>query len=160
MEAYLLLGSNQGNRLEYLEQAMTGLEGLLGKARRKSSIYETAAWGKTDQPAFLNQAAAFSLEPGREAWLLEEINRLEERLGRIRDEHWGPRVIDIDFLLAGEQVIGTDRLTVPHPCLHLRRFALEPLCEIAADAVHPILGKTVSELLQTCPDRLEVRKLG
>lgn len=158
-EVYLLLGSNQGEREEYLRAARRGLRRILGKALRVSGIYRTAAWGMAGQPYFLNQALAFHLEEGRETWLLDQINKLESELGRVRKEKWGARVIDIDIIMAGNRIINTKKLTVPHPRMHLRRFVLEPLHEIAPELRHPVLKQTISELLNNCPDSLEVIRI-
>ncbi|QEC53706.1 2-amino-4-hydroxy-6-hydroxymethyldihydropteridine diphosphokinase [Anseongella ginsenosidimutans] len=158
-EVYLSLGSNQGNRQANLQAALKKLEVLLGKPVKVSGIYRTAAWGKTDQPGFLNQVLSFHMEPGQETWLLQRILETEMALGRVRKEKWEARAIDIDILLAGEKVINTETLTVPHPWLHLRRFVLVPLNEIAPDLLHPVLDKTIRELLEICPDRLEAEKI-
>lgn len=156
-ETYLLLGGNLGDRPSYLSQAREGIGAQVGRILRCSSLYETAAWGNTAQPAFLNQVLAVqtSLEPEQ---LLQKINSLEQELGRVRQEHWGARVIDIDILFYGDLVLQSQRLTVPHPQLHLRRFTLMPLAEIAPALLHPVLGKTIAELLAACPDELEVRR--
>ncbi|HEY9560545.1 MAG TPA: 2-amino-4-hydroxy-6-hydroxymethyldihydropteridine diphosphokinase [Anseongella sp.] len=158
-EVYLSLGSNLGKRQENLAAASRELQNLLGTPLKQSSVYETAAWGNTDQSDFLNQVLVFQLEKGRENWLLERINELESMLGRVRREKWDARIIDIDILLAGSQVIHDSTLTIPHPCLHLRRFVLVPLNEIAPNLLHPEFDKTISELLEHCPDRLEVKRI-
>ncbi|HEY4147994.1 MAG TPA: 2-amino-4-hydroxy-6-hydroxymethyldihydropteridine diphosphokinase [Chitinophagaceae bacterium] len=156
-KSYLLIGGNVGNRQEYLSQAAGFIAALAGSVTRRSALYETAAWGKTDQPAFLNQALELlsDLEP---APLMETLLLIEERMGRKRLEKYGPRVIDIDILLYENAVIHTPLLTLPHPELANRRFALEPLHEIAPDYVHPLLKKTISRLLLECPDTLPVKK--
>ena len=156
-KTYLLLGGNLGDRLSYLAQAREGLARQVGSILRSSGIYETAAWGKTDQPAFLNQVLEVQTEL-QPAQLLQKINNLEQELGRVRLEHWGARVIDIDILFYEDMVLQSQRLTIPHPQLHLRRFTLLPLAELAPNLQHPVLGKTVTELLAVCPDELEVRE--
>ncbi|TXK48708.1 2-amino-4-hydroxy-6-hydroxymethyldihydropteridine diphosphokinase [Pontibacter qinzhouensis] len=152
---YLLLGGNLGNRAIYLEQARERLAKRIGEITSSSSLYETAAWGKTDQPAFLNQVLVLQtmLQPEQ---VLQVIHAIERELGRERIEHWGARVIDIDILFYEDLVLQTQRLTIPHPQLHMRRFTLLPLAEIAPDLVHPVLDQTSQSLLASCKDELEV----
>ncbi|NEM98369.1 2-amino-4-hydroxy-6-hydroxymethyldihydropteridine diphosphokinase [Pontibacter burrus] len=152
---YLLLGGNLGNRTLYLQQARETIATQVGPIVQASGIYETAAWGKTDQPSFLNQVLEVETQLGPEQ-VLQTINLIEHELGRERLEHWGSRVIDIDILFYDDLVQQTQRLTIPHPQLHLRRFTLQPLQEIAPNLVHPMLQQTISELLIRCPDDLEV----
>jgi 2-amino-4-hydroxy-6-hydroxymethyldihydropteridine diphosphokinase len=156
-KSYLLIGGNTGNRSGFLEKAAGHINISAGTITRYSAVYETAAWGKTDQAAFLNQA--LELETALDApTLMETLLRIEEQLGRRRLEKYGPRVIDIDMLLYNDAVIHTPLLTVPHPELANRRFALEPLNEIAGAYVHPLIKKTIRQLLQECPDPLPVKK--
>ncbi|MBK0402340.1 2-amino-4-hydroxy-6-hydroxymethyldihydropteridine diphosphokinase [Adhaeribacter sp. BT258] len=152
--AFLLLGSNLGDRLSFLNLAITSLQKTAGEIKNLSSVYETAAWGNTEQQAFLNQVLELetSLLPEQ---LLAQIHHIEKAAGRVRTEHWGPRELDIDILFFGKLLVNMPNLAVPHPQLHLRRFTLLPLAEIAPDLVHPTLHKSVSELLQICPDTLE-----
>ena len=152
--AFLLLGSNLGDRLAFLSFAITSLRESAGEIKTLSSVYETAAWGNTEQQAFLNQVLELqtSLLPEQ---LLAQIHHIEKAAGRVRTEHWGPRELDIDILFFGKQLVNLPDLAVPHPQLHLRRFTLLPLAEIAPDLVHPTLHKTVFDLLQSCPDKLE-----
>jgi 2-amino-4-hydroxy-6-hydroxymethyldihydropteridine diphosphokinase len=154
-KVYLLLGGNLGDRTLYLQQARENINGQVGPLTRSSKVYETAAWGKTDQPNFLNQVLEVQTELTPEK-VLQSINSIEQELGRVRHEHWGARVIDIDILFYDNLVQQTQRLTIPHPQLHLRRFTLMPLAEIAPDLVHPVLSKSINQLLQECPDELEV----
>lgn len=153
---YLLLGGNLGDRSAYLQQAREGIAAQVGAIVCSSRLYETAAWGNTDQPAFLNQVLEVQPEITPEQVLLM-INQIEQDLGRVRLEHWGTRVIDIDILFYDDLVLQTQRLTIPHPQLHLRRFTLLPLAEIAPSLMHPVLGKSIEALLEVCPDELEVR---
>jgi 2-amino-4-hydroxy-6-hydroxymethyldihydropteridine diphosphokinase len=139
--------------------ARTRIEILAGPITAQSSSYETAAWGKTDQPPFLNQALAIDtkLEP---ALLLQTLLAIEQSLGRVRTERWEPRPIDIDILFYGDQVITEPDLVIPHPSMEQRRFVLVPLNEIAGEVTHPGSGKTVRQLLEECGDVLGVRPLG
>jgi 2-amino-4-hydroxy-6-hydroxymethyldihydropteridine diphosphokinase len=156
---YLLLGSNLGDRPAYLTQARERIAAQVGPIMRSSSLYETAAWGKTDQPAFLNQVLEVRAEVTPEQVLLL-IHQMEQQLGRVRQEHWGTRVIDIDILFYDDLSLQSKWLTIPHPQLHLRRFTLLPMAEIAPDLLHPVLGKSIAALLAECPDKLEVRVFG
>lgn len=152
---YLLLGSNQGNRIATLDTAKQLLSQQLGTIDKISSLYETAAWGKTEQPNFLNQAILLSTKYNPiEA--LSIINQIENQLGRQRTEHWGQRTLDIDILLFDDQIIHSSRLVIPHPELQNRRFALVPLCDIAPNLAHPIFEKSMKDLLDDCPDQLDV----
>lgn len=152
---YLLLGSNQGNRIATLDTAKQLLSQQLGTIDKISSLYETAAWGKTEQPNFLNQAILLSTKYNPiEA--LSIINQIENQLGRQRTEHWGQRTLDIDILLFDDQIIHSSRLVIPHPELQNRRFALVPLCDIAPNLAHPIFEKSMKDLLADCPDQLDV----
>jgi 2-amino-4-hydroxy-6-hydroxymethyldihydropteridine diphosphokinase len=154
---YLLLGGNLGDRPLYLAQAREHIAAQIGAVIQSSALYETAAWGKTDQPAFLNQVLEVQTELTPEQ-VLQGINGIEQELGRVRQEHWGARVIDIDILFYDDLVLQSQRLTIPHPQLHLRRFTLLPLAEIAPSLEHPVLQKSVTQLLQDCPDELEVTR--
>src|SRR5262245_4541515 len=157
-QTYLLIGGNLGNRHKNLEKA-TGLIGAnIGEIERTSSLYETEAWGLQDQPAFLNQVLFLSTTLDPHQLLLVNLD-IEHQMGRTRKEKFGPRLIDIDILFFNNEIINIPELTVPHPQLHLRRFTLEPLNEIAPGLVHPIFRKPISELLAQCPDPLVVKKL-
>ena len=151
----LLLGANLGDRLQTLLCAIDLIAERVGPVVRQSGLYETAPWGVTDQPAYLNlvMVVETTLEP--EA-VLNQTQAIEQELGRVRLEKWGARVIDIDILYYDQLILQTDQLTIPHPYLHQRRFTLMPLAEIAPDFVHPILHKTTVELLADCEDKGEV----
>lgn len=155
---FLLTGSNLGNRQASLQQAMQLLTEKLSRPLAVSSLYQTAAWGKTNQPAFLNQVLIFEASLTAET-LLSTILFIEKEMGRQREEKWAERNIDIDILFYGSQVIQTPHLEIPHPYLHQRRFTLEPLVEVAPSFVHPVLKKNLRQLLAACTDKLEVTKL-
>jgi 2-amino-4-hydroxy-6-hydroxymethyldihydropteridine diphosphokinase len=149
---FLGLGSNMGERVSYLNRAATGI-GRLRESRIvwASSVYETSPIGNTEQPTFLN--AVIELETGLvPAELLGEIKKLEQSVGRVARERWGPREIDIDILLYDGLVVSDATVTVPHPELEKRRFVLVPLREIAPDVVHPVSGMTIEELAHACHD--------
>lgn len=157
--AYLLLGGNLGDRKRNLDMAIQLLNNEAGQVTAVSSIYETAAWGVTEQPDFLNQAV--QLETSLTALeLLDKMLEIEKQLGRIRKDKWGERLIDIDLILFGEEIINIEnKLQVPHPHMQSRKFVMKPLAEIAPNVYHPILGKTIYEILENISDNLEVNKL-
>ena len=155
---YLLIGGNVGNRLKNLRAARKQITIKCGVIIKQSAIYETAAWGKTDQSAFLNQVLLIETEFSAQE-VLHRILKAELEMGRMRNEKFGPRTIDIDILFFNDDVIHEEGLSIPHPQLHLRKFALEPLNEIAPDLKHPVSGKTVQEMLSECDDSLLVKKL-
>jgi 2-amino-4-hydroxy-6-hydroxymethyldihydropteridine diphosphokinase len=157
-KAYLLTGGNIGNREEQLATARELIRQQCGSITNTSSLYETAAWGKTDQAAFLNQA--LELETALNArQLMRHLLKIEKQMGRLRKEKYGPRIIDIDILLFNKEKYNYSFLKLPHPEMQNRRFALLPLAEVAPDAIHPVFNKSVSRLLEECPDKLEVKKI-
>ena len=156
--SYLLIGGNEGDRTGNMAIARERIGSVAGAIRRRSSLYETAAWGKTDQPDFLNQALL--LETGLDAAiLLATLLGIEEEMGRKRSEKYGSRIIDIDILFFNDAIITQPGLVIPHPEIQNRRFALAPLEEIAPAYIHPLLGVSVRELLINCTDPLVVKKL-
>jgi len=156
--AYLLLGGNLGDRVANLKKAIELLNDKVGGVLSVSSLYETAAWGKTDQPAFLNQAVALKTRLSA-LEVLELALNIEQELGRVRKDKWGERLIDIDLILFGDQVINIpDKLQVPHPHMQHRKFVMEPLAEIAPDVLHPVLGETMLSICRNISDPLEVKK--
>ncbi len=156
---FLSLGSNEGDRKAWLEQGIKQIELTIGSVTRQSSMYQTAAWGKTDQPAFLNMVikVASLCSPTE---ILELAQQIETKTGRQRTIKWGARTLDIDILFYDSLISNDVSLVLPHPFLHLRRFTLEPLNEIAPDFVHPALHQKISTLLATCPDLLPVKAIG
>jgi len=155
--AYLLTGGNLGNREENLTIARELITQHCGTIVHASSLYETAAWGKTDQPSFLNQA--LELQTAFKArQLIRKVLKIERTMGRTREEKYGPRIIDIDILLFNEEKHDYRLLKLPHPEMQNRRFALLPLAEIAPNVLHPVFNKTVIELLKECKDELPVKK--
>ena len=158
IDVFLLLGSNLGDRERYLRKAIDLIEIELGIVTQKSSVYETEAWGKTDEPNYLNQVVKVSTALSARQ-VLEKVLQIENRMGRVREEKWGARIIDIDILFYGQNVINEQGLIVPHPELHNRRFTLEPLSEIASDLQHPVLKKTIFLLKSELKDNLIVKKL-
>ena len=158
-DAYLLLGTNLGDRLENLKNAISHVEEEVGPVFAKSSIYETEAWGKTDQPGFLNQAIAVksNMPPLQ---LLQTLLAIEQKMGRVRLERWGQRLIDIDLIFYGDTVLTEAKvLQLPHPEMHNRRFVLEPLNEIAENFIHPVFKEKVSSILANLTDKLTVQKI-
>jgi len=154
--SYLLLGSNLGNSRHHLQDALTRL-GNHGLVLATSSIYRSAAWGNTSQPDFLNIAIEFQTSLSPEV-LLSAIQRVEVAMGRKRVGKWGPRLIDIDILLYDNIVVDKPGLVIPHPEIPNRRFTLVPLCELAPHVSHPLLKRTMRELLDSCQDKLAVWK--
>lgn len=155
--AYLLIGSNLGDRKLYLEQATLYLAQKCGRIVQQSALYETAPWGIQEQPNYLNQAIALetALHPEE---LMIALLQIEELMGRIRTVKYGPRTIDLDILFYDQVIMNSQLLKLPHPALQDRRFALTALAEIAPNLVHPILKKSILTLLLKCTDDSNVQK--
>lgn len=152
--AYLGLGTNLGDRQKNLKEAIKAIS-LKMNVLQRSSVYETKAWGYTNQPDFLNQVIEVNtdLTPLQ---LLNFVKRTETELGRVENFRYGPRLIDIDILFYGTVIRNTTRVQIPHPRLHERAFVLVPMAEMEPDFVHPLLQKTVAELLKNV-DASEIR---
>jgi 2-amino-4-hydroxy-6-hydroxymethyldihydropteridine diphosphokinase len=155
--AYLLIGGNTQDPLQQLYRAERLIAERCGDLLLMSRIYRTAAWGPIPQANFFNRAllVATSLLPTQ---LLHTLLQIETEMGRIRTEKMGPRLIDIDILLLDDLQVANQELIIPHPLLAARRFALQPLTEIAPHLLHPVLGKTIETLLNECTDTGNVQK--
>lgn len=156
--AYLLLGTNLGNRTENLSKATSAIRMFLGRVEKQSHIYETEPWGKPHQPVFHNQAIQI-VTPCSPLETLHLIKQVEFLLGRDNTEKWAPRIIDIDILFYDQYTIESPVLTIPHPHIAERKFTLEPMMEIAPELIHPVMQKSIAELYHTCKDTLEVKTL-
>jgi len=155
---YLLLGSNIGDSRAWIRKAKDLIGEKIGPVSRASALYQTAAWGETRQGDFINQVILVTsdLKP---AELMEGILGIETRMGRIRTKKNAPRIIDIDILFYGKAVIREKDLEVPHPRIPLRRFVLVPMNELSPQFIHPVLKKTIHQLLRVCPDKGAVKKI-
>jgi len=158
--AYLGLGTNLDDRWANLREALRLLASEPGlRLLRCSQVYETEPWGVTEQPRFLNCVAQVASTLGPES-LLARCQAVEQEVGRVPGPRWGPRLIDVDILLYGAQVVELPHLEIPHPRLHLRAFALIPLAELAPSVVHPVLGRNIGELSQAAEGRDGVTPAG
>jgi 2-amino-4-hydroxy-6-hydroxymethyldihydropteridine diphosphokinase len=159
INVYLLIGGNLGNRVENLDKAVLLLNQRAGKVTEKSGIYQTAPWGLAEQAPFLNQALMLQTDSDA-GKLLDTILGIELEMGRTRKEKNGPRIIDIDIMFYGNEMIDHPNLKVPHPHMQERRFALVPLNDLCPEFIHPVLHKTIKRLLDECPDTLDVDRYG
>ena len=158
---YVLFGSNMGDKEKIFAEACLYINNRCGAITAVSSSYESEPWGFEADEWFLNRLIVVDTELEPEA-LLRELLAIEAELGRVRHPEAGgytSRTVDLDILYYGSRIVLTDSLTIPHPRLHLRRFALLPLCELVPQWVHPAFNLTQAELLRRCPDMSEVRKM-
>jgi 2-amino-4-hydroxy-6-hydroxymethyldihydropteridine diphosphokinase len=157
IDVFLLLGSNLGDRKTHLDNAILHIETGIAPVVKRSSVYETQSWGKTDEPDYLNQVIQLKTDLSA-AVILEKILSIEKLMGREREIKWGSRIIDIDILFYGSSIISEPELQIPHPELHKRMFTLVPLSEIAQDFIHPILNKNIFQLKSELKSDLLVKK--
>jgi 2-amino-4-hydroxy-6-hydroxymethyldihydropteridine diphosphokinase len=157
-DVYLLLGSNLGDRQQFLQKAIQYIENEIAPVVKASSVYETQSWGKTDAPDYLNQVILVQTNTPPQT-ILKKILDIEIILGRRREEKWGSRTIDIDILFYGQAIINEPGLHIPHPELHKRRFTMEPLSEIAPQFVHANYKRSLLEMKNELQDSLIVKKL-
>jgi len=157
---FISIGSNVGDRAENLKTAIRMLAEDQAGVRlvRESSLYETSAWGKHEQRDFFNCAIEIETSMPPRA-LLDFLKDIEKRLGRTPSGKWGERRIDLDIVFYGGEVLKEEGLIIPHPLAHERAFVIVPLAEIAPLATHPVLGKTISELVSTVKDTLKVSRI-
>ena len=156
-KVYLLLGSNLGDSAKQLKHAKGQITTQIGNIVKESSFYTTAAWGNTSQPDFLNQIVVVTTSLTPEL-LLDTILQIEKNMGRVRNLKNDPRIIDIDIIFFAKRIILKDNLTIPHPLIQERNFVLVPLHELSPNFIHPVLKKTIHQLLKTCKDKLAVQK--
>ena len=154
-EVYLSFGSNVGDRGANIKSALKHLNDLGVKKKKLSSLYETEPWGNSNQSSFLNMVGLFvsSLPP---SGLMNEILRIENLMGHRREKKWEPRIIDIDILFYGNEIINEIGLMIPHPEIENRKFVLIPMEEIASEFVHPVIKKSMRIILNECSDGLMV----
>jgi 2-amino-4-hydroxy-6-hydroxymethyldihydropteridine diphosphokinase len=155
---YILLGTNLGDRQGNITIAKQHISRLIGPIITESAIYKTSAWGNTNQPEFYNQVIEIQTTLSPHVALSAFLD-IEQKMGRVRSEKWGERIMDIDILFWQDQVIKNDTLQVPHPGIPVRKFTLVPLAEITPGFIHPQHKKTIATLLEECTDDLPVEKL-
>lgn len=157
-KTYLITGGNIGDRKNHLEQAAAYIEEKIGHISKSSAIYETAAWGNTNQSSFYNQVHLVETELIPED-LMVSILSIEQEMGRIRTEKNAARIIDIDILFFNDEIINTASVVVPHKEIQNRKFVLKPLLELTPGFIHPSLHKTIAQLDTETTDDLEVRQV-
>jgi 2-amino-4-hydroxy-6-hydroxymethyldihydropteridine diphosphokinase len=156
-KVYFLLGSNIGNSKACIKLAKTLIEKNIGHIRRQSDLYTTAAWGNTNQPDFLNQAIIVETVLSAVDTMQTGL-AIEKKMGRVRTIKNAPRIIDIDILFFNKEIIEEEQLSIPHSQIQNRRFVLVPLNQLSPNLIHPVIKKTVHQLLIHCPDKLNVKK--
>jgi len=154
MNIIILLGSNLGDRLANLKQAIASIASF-SSILQHSNIYQTAAWGNTDQADFLNQAIEIQTHQTAEN-LMQALLAIESQMGRVRLQKWEPRIIDLDIIFYESAIHNSDFIQIPHPEMQKRAFVLKPLLDIIPHFEHPILNQTITQLWEKCPDQLEV----
>jgi 2-amino-4-hydroxy-6-hydroxymethyldihydropteridine diphosphokinase len=154
MNIIILLGSNLGDRLANLQQAIASIASF-SAILQQSNIYQTAAWGNTDQADFLNQAIEIQTQQTAEN-LMHALLAIESQMGRVRLQKWEPRIIDLDIIFYESAIHSTDFIQIPHPEMQNRAFVLKPLLDLIPHFEHPILKQSISQLWEKCPDQLEV----
>lgn len=155
---YLLLGSNQHEPIVQIQKAERLIIQRIGKLLRKSHLYQTAAWGNSNQPDFINQVIIIQSALNAKT-ILDEILAIERSMGRIRSVQYEPRIIDIDILFYNKEILNLPELNIPHPLLHERKFVLVPLNELSPSFKHPVLNATIYQLLKRCKDTLDVKRI-
>lgn len=157
-QSHLILGSNMGNRKKFLQNGIESLKEMNCTILKKSAIYETEPWGFTDETKFLNQAIL--IETNYSAFeLLHLLQHIEQENDRIHTPQYASRTLDIDILFFNDEIVSTEKLTIPHMHIAVRRFVLMPLNEIAGNYIHPVYKMTIRELWEKCTDRCVVRKI-
>lgn len=155
---YLLTGGNIGDRKKNVETAAALIQKEIGSVVGSSKIYETEAWGITNQASFYNQVLFIESKFSAKE-ILQKILKIEEEMGRVRTIKNAARIIDIDILFFNDDIVNEQNLTIPHPEIINRRFVLSPLNEIASDMIHPVYKKNIHELLAMCKDELKAKPL-
>lgn len=159
IKLYILLGGNLGDKRQIFSDARARLSRQVGTITNQSAVYETEPWGFESDDIFWNQVLEISTTFSPDV-VLQQTQQIERELGRIRKAiQYDSRIIDIDILFYGQQVIELENLTVPHPRIQERKFALVPLCEIAPELIHPVFQKSIQQLLEECTDLLKVEKV-
>lgn len=152
-KVFLITGGNIGDRKKNLQTAAALIEERVGKILQSSKIYETDAWGITNQPSFYNQIHIVESKLSAQK-IIHKILKIEEKMGRVRTIKNAARIIDIDILFFNDETVNEQNLIIPHPEIPNRRFVLIPLNELAAEMIHPVFKKSIRELLSTCKDEL------